>query len=118
MLCCCSVITGHTEGITYLCPKGDGYHLISNSKDQTVKLWDVRKALSPSAAIDKARQRPQIAHWDYRWEEYPGGAPEFAAIMSAVVLCNLMTLSTGAVKTQVVWMVGWRSLSAAIEQAR
>jgi WD40 repeat protein len=64
---------GHTEGITHLCPKGDGYHLISNSKDQTVKLWDVRKVLSPSAAIEQARQRPQIAHWDYRWEEYPGG---------------------------------------------
>jgi WD40 repeat protein len=65
-------IAGHTEGITHLCPKGDGHHLISNSKDQTVKLWDVRKALSQSAAIEQARQRPQIPHWDYRWEEYPG----------------------------------------------
>ncbi|KAF6262050.1 WD40-repeat-containing domain protein [Scenedesmus sp. NREL 46B-D3] len=56
------VLVGHTEGITHLCPKGDGYHLISNSKDQTVKMWDVRKALSQAAAVGQARQRPQIAH--------------------------------------------------------
>ena len=33
---------GHVDGIAFLDPKGDGRHLISNSKDQTIKLWDIR----------------------------------------------------------------------------
>eukprot|EP00878_Enallax_costatus_P018481 GHUV01019456.1.p1 GENE.GHUV01019456.1~~GHUV01019456.1.p1 ORF type:complete len:369 (+),score=74.08 GHUV01019456.1:1185-2291(+) len=65
------VLVGHTEGITHICPKGDGYHLISNSKDQTIKLWDVRAALKPAAAAVAAERRPAIPRWDYRWEEYP-----------------------------------------------
>ena len=34
--------SGHVDGIAFLDPKGDGRHLISNSKDQTIKLWDIR----------------------------------------------------------------------------
>lgn len=34
------------EGVTSLDPKGDGRHFISNGKDQTVKLWDLRRAHS------------------------------------------------------------------------
>ena len=41
-----SVLVGHTEGLTHLDPKGDGLYLISNSKDQTIKLWDLRRACS------------------------------------------------------------------------
>ena len=37
------VFSGHRDGITYLDMKGDGRHFISNSKDQTIKLWDMRK---------------------------------------------------------------------------
>ena len=29
--------------MTYIDPKMDGRHLISNSKDQSVKLWDIRR---------------------------------------------------------------------------
>ena len=29
-------------------PKGDGRYLLSNSKDQTAKLWDLRAMLSPT----------------------------------------------------------------------
>lgn len=32
------VLIGHKEGVTYISPKLDGVHLISNSKDQTIKL--------------------------------------------------------------------------------
>ena len=35
-------LPGHTEGITYIAPKGDGRYCISNSKDQSVRLWDLR----------------------------------------------------------------------------
>ena len=37
------VLVGHTQGLTHLDPKGDGRYLLSNSKDQTAKVWDVRK---------------------------------------------------------------------------
>lgn len=37
---------GHLEGITFLDSRGDGRYLISNGKDQTIKLWDIRKMSS------------------------------------------------------------------------
>uniref|UniRef100_A0A7S0N7W5 DDB1- and CUL4-associated factor 11 n=1 Tax=Pyramimonas obovata TaxID=1411642 RepID=A0A7S0N7W5_9CHLO len=67
------VLLGHTEGITHIDSKGDGLHLISNGKDQAVRLWDIRKMLNPSEARE-ALQRwhfPQF-HWDYRCMDYPG----------------------------------------------
>jgi hypothetical protein len=36
------VLVGHLEGITYVASKGDGRYCLSNSKDQTMKLWDIR----------------------------------------------------------------------------
>ncbi|GAB5587346.1 hypothetical protein Unana1_02246 [Umbelopsis nana] len=36
------VLVGHTEGITFVSPKGDGRYLVSNGKDQCAKLWDIR----------------------------------------------------------------------------
>ncbi|KAJ8925080.1 hypothetical protein NQ315_001252 [Exocentrus adspersus] len=36
------VLAGHMDGITFIDSRGDGRHLISNSKDQSIKLWDVR----------------------------------------------------------------------------
>lgn len=36
------VFTGHLEGITYVDSKGDGRYVLSNGKDQTMKLWDIR----------------------------------------------------------------------------
>jgi WD repeat-containing protein 23 len=37
---------GHTEGLTYIDSKGDGRYVISNGKDQTCKLWDLRKMIN------------------------------------------------------------------------
>lgn len=36
------VLIGHTEGITYVSAKGDGRYVISNGKDQALRLWDLR----------------------------------------------------------------------------
>ncbi|OSX66899.1 hypothetical protein POSPLADRAFT_1042203 [Postia placenta MAD-698-R-SB12] len=36
------VLIGHTEGITYVSAKGDGRYIISNGKDQVLRLWDLR----------------------------------------------------------------------------
>lgn len=33
---------GHIEGLTYIDSKGDGRYVLSNGKDQTMKLWDIR----------------------------------------------------------------------------
>ena len=33
---------GHTEGITYVSSKGDSRYCLSNGKDQSMKLWDLR----------------------------------------------------------------------------
>lgn len=39
---------GHLEGITFIDSRGDGRYLISNGKDQAIKLWDLRKMSSTS----------------------------------------------------------------------
>jgi WD repeat-containing protein 23 len=39
---------GHTEGLTYIDSKGDGRYILSNGKDQSMKLWDLRMAMSTS----------------------------------------------------------------------
>ncbi|KAL4432013.1 hypothetical protein ABPG77_000280 [Micractinium sp. CCAP 211/92] len=65
------VFVGHTEGITHIDSKGDGRYLISNSKDQTIKLWDMCMMASEKDAYTLNRAAPSF-HWDYRWMEYPG----------------------------------------------
>ncbi|KAG1757821.1 WD40-repeat-containing domain protein [Suillus lakei] len=40
------VLVGHTEGITNVSAKGDGRYIISNGKDQALRLWDLRKMCS------------------------------------------------------------------------
>ncbi|KAM0948566.1 putative transcription factor WD40-like family [Dioscorea sansibarensis] len=40
------VLLGHLQGITFIDSRKDGRYFISNSKDQTIKLWDIRKMYS------------------------------------------------------------------------
>ncbi|XP_077993157.1 DDB1- and CUL4-associated factor 11-like [Glandiceps talaboti] len=61
---------GHTDGIAYIDSKGDSRHLISNSKDQSIKLWDVRKCSSPDC-VEASRRAVAQQHWDYRWQQVP-----------------------------------------------
>uniref|UniRef100_R7WFJ4 Uncharacterized protein n=1 Tax=Aegilops tauschii TaxID=37682 RepID=R7WFJ4_AEGTA len=63
------VLTGHLDGITCIDSRGDGRYLISNCKDQTIKLWDVRRM----SATVKGRQ-PRLYDWDYRWMSFPSHA--------------------------------------------
>jgi len=37
---------GHIEGLTYIDSKGDGRYILSNGKDQSMKLWDLRMIMS------------------------------------------------------------------------
>jgi len=54
------VLIGHTEGITSISSKEDGRYFISNSKDNSIKLWDLRK-MAPSNT-----RPPPDTHYDYR----------------------------------------------------
>ncbi|XP_024386773.1 LEC14B protein isoform X2 [Physcomitrium patens] len=64
-------LVGHLEGITFIDSRKDGRYFISNGKDQTIKLWDIRKMTSGPTTCKKDRKIPSFA-WDYRWMDYPG----------------------------------------------
>ncbi|KAK7576357.1 hypothetical protein V9T40_012643 [Parthenolecanium corni] len=64
------IFMGHKDGITYLDLKGDGRHFISNSKDQTIKLWDMRK-FSSTKEENRTRESLTAPDWDYRWQPVP-----------------------------------------------
>ncbi|KAM1103871.1 LEC14B homolog isoform X5 [Malus sylvestris] len=64
------VLMGHLEGVTFIDSRGDGRYLISNGKDQTTKLWDIRKMSSRAMYSPRLTDRD----WDYRWMEYPAHA--------------------------------------------
>ncbi len=49
------ILAGHIDGITYIDPRGDGRHLITNSKDQSIKLWDLRRFSSKEAIEESMR---------------------------------------------------------------
>ncbi|XP_058083315.1 LEC14B homolog [Magnolia sinica] len=60
------ILMGHLEGITFIDSRGDGRYFISNGKDQTIKLWDIRKMTSNAATWYY-----RLRDWDYRWMNYP-----------------------------------------------
>ncbi|PNF20119.1 DDB1- and CUL4-associated factor 11 [Cryptotermes secundus] len=64
------VLAGHMDGVTYIDPRGDGRHLISNCKDQSIKLWDVR-VFSGSSGQNNTRKAVSDQTWDYRWQKVP-----------------------------------------------
>ncbi|KAG2159612.1 WD40 repeat-like protein [Suillus bovinus] len=65
------VLVGHTEGITNVSAKGDGRYIISNGKDQALRLWDLRKMCS-SEDFDNGASRVYRTHgFDYRYGNYP-----------------------------------------------
>lgn len=64
------VLAGHQDGITFIDSKGDARYLISNSKDQTVKLWDIRH-FSGREALEASRRAVTQQNWDYRWQQVP-----------------------------------------------
>lgn len=64
------VLAGHMDGITFIDSRGDGRYLISNSKDQSIKLWDIRVFSGNEAQTNTLKAVNQQA-WDYRWQEVP-----------------------------------------------
>ncbi|KAI9092419.1 WD40-repeat-containing domain protein [Phlyctochytrium arcticum] len=68
------VLVGHTEGITYVTSKGDNRYLLTNGKDQQMKMWDIRYMMEPNAvAADPTLKAGYYGEeWDYRIMKYPG----------------------------------------------
>lgn len=62
-------LLGHTEGLTYIDSKGDGRYILSNAKDQTMKLWDLRKMMTTDR-FDKVRVDDYTTGFDYRYSPY------------------------------------------------
>ncbi|XP_029397523.1 DDB1- and CUL4-associated factor 11 isoform X2 [Mus pahari] len=63
-------LAGHQDGITFIDSKGDARYLISNSKDQTIKLWDIRR-FSSREGMEASRLAATQQNWDYRWQQVP-----------------------------------------------
>ncbi|KAJ5116247.1 hypothetical protein N7456_000595 [Penicillium angulare] len=64
------VFMGHTEGLTYVDSKGDGRYVLSNGKDQTMKLWDLRKMMT-TAKFETVDPSDYTTAFDYRFHPYP-----------------------------------------------
>lgn len=81
---------GHFDGITYIDSKNDGRYFITNSKDQSVKLWDVRKVGQPGQ-LKKTRKLLTAPRWNYLSENIPTECEEkiwkllFSAILFFVM---------------------------------
>ena len=63
------VFIGHTEGLTYVDSKGDGRYVLSNGKDQLMKLWDLRKMLT-SVDLGSLDITKFTSGFDYRFMPY------------------------------------------------
>ncbi|EEP75595.1 conserved hypothetical protein [Uncinocarpus reesii 1704] len=60
------VFLGHTEGLTFVDSKGDGRYVLSNGKDQLMKLWDLRKMMTISK-FDTIDPSKYTTGFDYRF---------------------------------------------------
>jgi WD40 repeat protein len=58
---------GHTEGITYVSAKGDGRYVISNGKDQALRLWDLRKMRTNAEHEAVERNHYGIPNFNYMY---------------------------------------------------
>ncbi|KAI1488395.1 WD40 repeat-like protein [Biscogniauxia mediterranea] len=62
---------GHIEGLTYLDSKDDGRYLLSNGKDQSMKLWDLKMMYTTAQFLEKnPRQHTRYSEFDYRWSHF------------------------------------------------
>lgn len=71
------MLLGHIDGITYIDSKNDGRYLLSNSKDQSLKLWDMRH-FSPKETEAIVKPYLQTRNWDYRWDSVPKNCKYFS----------------------------------------
>ncbi|KAI0401554.1 WD40-repeat-containing domain protein [Xylaria palmicola] len=62
---------GHIEGLTYMDSKDDGRYLLSNGKDQSMKLWDLKMMYTSAQFRERnPRQHTPFSEFDYRWSKF------------------------------------------------
>ncbi|KAF2965978.1 hypothetical protein GQX73_g7597 [Xylaria multiplex] len=62
---------GHIEGLTYMDSKDDGRYLLSNGKDQSMKLWDLKMMYTSAQFREKnPYQHTSNRDFDYRWSRF------------------------------------------------
>ncbi|ORY53391.1 WD40-repeat-containing domain protein [Leucosporidium creatinivorum] len=101
-------LVGHTEGITFVEPKGDGRYCLSNGKDQGMKLWDLRMMVTNEEFDQKRLNRLDfgIPGWDYRqsyyskprYKEHPHDVSVMTyrghAVLRTLIRCHFSPAST------------------------
>lgn len=60
---------GHRQGITHIDSRGDERYVASNGKDQTMKLWDLRK-MNELSDLKNLSKLNVFSGFDYRWMDY------------------------------------------------
>jgi WD repeat-containing protein 23 len=102
------VLVGHTEGVTFLASKGDGRYVVSNGKDQTMRLFDLRKMVSDEQFTNLRLDQISfgIKHWDYRqatyakpaYNEHPHDVSVMRyrghAVLRTLIRCNFSPIAT------------------------
>lgn len=83
-----ATLVGHHDGITYIDAKGDGRYFISNSKDQALKLWDVRKVGRPHQVKKTRKLLAQPATWNYHNDTIPEECKYKVVILCFVDPCS------------------------------
>lgn len=71
------VFPGHISGLTSVSPRGDGVYVLSNAKDQTAKLWDLRTMVPAAEFEASGAHEVNPFPWDYRYMEWPGWGQKF-----------------------------------------
>lgn len=85
------VLIGHTEGITYVSAKGDGRYVISNGKDQVLRLWDLRKMRSNLEFEQVKDKHFGIPNFDYRWVDKVSHSPRGMVLIFNIVAHRILS---------------------------
>ncbi|KAJ7330549.1 hypothetical protein DFH08DRAFT_815445 [Mycena albidolilacea] len=64
------ILMGYTEGITYVSTKGDARYIISNGKDQKLRLWGLHKMRS-NQDLEEVENNYYGTNYNYRYPHYP-----------------------------------------------
>ncbi|KAI1731403.1 DDB1- and CUL4-associated factor 11 like protein [Ditylenchus destructor] len=64
------IFAGHRDGIVYIDSRGDDRYVLTNCKDQSIKIWDLRH-FGTETAVAYTKQACAGQTWDYRWQCSP-----------------------------------------------
>lgn len=83
------ILVGHVDGITFIDSKNDGRFILSNSKDQSLKIWDLRKFSPKEAEANVSSIMNARSRWDYRWDKVPKSVSLIFIFQVSSYICHL-----------------------------